>query len=179
MARRTARRATELAAVPEWLRDTPEELEARRLRILKAHQKALGKRVAKPPEKRRRRPSDGQPTGSKVFDYEEYETRLADRKAADPEEWQRQQRAKKEANREFWDNYKFHADLDGANKEMAEELKAWEKHGYTRLHWIWICVVEVDNNDRWRLNPKLSQAERIRMTPRIKGCGAASKRAGF
>lgn len=172
MARRAARRAAELAAIPEWLRDGPEDVEARRLAILKRHQKQLGKRVAKPPEKRKRtRPSDGQESGA-AFDYEEYLTRLEDRKAADPEEWQRQQRAKREESRKFWDRYKERHDMDRANEAMAEDRIA-----PSRLHEIWNAVIIDQMNQDWLRNAPLHK--QIKAAPRIRGCGAAAKRAGF
>lgn len=176
MARRAARREAE---TPAWLRDTPEELKARELRSLKRHQSVIGRCFHKPPEKRKRsRPSDGQESGA-PFNVEEYLTRLEDRKAANPEEWQRQQRAKKEESRAFWDRYKFQHELDRANEEMVEEVKRGEEVGVSRLRQIWHCVWHEESEQRWRTSPTLSQAERIKITPRIKGCGAAAKRAGF
>lgn len=168
MARRAARR---LAETPEWLRDTPEEAAALRLRILKRHQKALGALVAKPPEKRkRRRPSDGQECGA-PFNHEEYLTRLEDRKAANPEEWQRQQRAKREEG-PFWDKYKERHDMERANEAMAEGRIA-----RSRLHEIWNAVIIDEMNQKWLREAPLQK--QIKAAPRIRGCGAAAKRAGF
>lgn len=169
MARRASRRA---ADTPEWLRDTPEEAAARKLAQLKRHQKMLGARIAKPPEKRKRaRPSDGQESGA-PFDYEEYWTRLEDRKAANPEEWQRQVKAKREESRAFWDRFKFKQDLNRANEAMAEDRIA-----SSRLEEIWNAVIIDEINQKWLREAPLQK--QIKAAPRIRGCGAAAKRSGF
>lgn len=175
MARRAARRAAE---TPEWLRDTPEEAAARRLAILRRHQLQLGRCFHKPPEKRKRtRPSDGQESGA-PFDYEEYLTRLEDKKAADPE-FMARVKAFQERRRARLDSYKERQELERANAEVAEDLREWAEHGWSRLENIWTCVINAENEERWRKSPTLSQAQRIAATPRIRGCGAAAKRAGF
>lgn len=175
MARRAARRAAE---IPEWLRDTPEEAANRHLAALKRHQKALGARIAKPPEKRKRaRPSDGQESGA-PFDYEEYLTRLEDKKASDPE-FMARVRAFQERRRARLDSYKERNEIEAANKEMAEEVKMGEAVGVSRIRQIWHCIWHDESEQRWRTSPTLSQAQRIAATPRIRGCGAAAKRAGF
>lgn len=164
MARRAARR---LAETPEWLRETPEEAAALRLRLLKRHQKALGRCFIKPPPKRR-----GPRGGVLDFDYEEYLTKLQDRKAADPEEWQRKQRQKREESHAYWDRYKFQHDLDRANEAMAEDRVA-----ESRLHEIWNAIVIDEMNLKWLSEQPLHVV--IKKAPRIRGCGAAAKRAGF
>lgn len=127
MARRQARRAAE---TPEWLRDTPEEAAALRLRLLKRHQMMLG-------------------------------------------------RCFKERRRARLDHYKERQELERANADMAEDLKEWAGQGWSRLRCIWWAVIDAENEHKWLTSPTLSQAARIAATPRVRGCGAAAKKAGF
>lgn len=66
-----------------------------------------------------------------------------------------------------------------AGEQMAEEVKRGEEVGVSRMRQIWHCVWHEESEQRWRTSPTLSQEARIAVTPRIRGCGAAAKRAGF
>lgn len=123
------------------------------------------------------RPSDGQPVGSKHFDFEEYQTRKKDARAADPEAYERQKRETRRKQRAFWDRYldeKAHRECDQALKgEMPHDDKE-------RLRSIWHWVVMIDQGTR-NDEIHLSQASRIfnARNNRIRGVGAAARRAGF
>lgn len=114
----------------------------------------------------------------KKFDYEEYLTRLADRKAGDPE-FQKKSDAFKRRRRERMDAIRAVRDLEFANIEMDAEVKHGESVGVSRIRQIWYCVIHEDNEQKWRQSATLSQEARIAVTPRIRGCGLAAKKAGF
>lgn len=114
----------------------------------------------------------------KPFDYEEYLTRLADRKAADPE-YQKRVDAFKQRKRARWDKIKEQRNLAAANREMAEEVKRGEAVGVSRIRNIWHCVIDDRNEKKWRQSPTLSQASRIACAPRVRGVGRAAAKAGF
>lgn len=117
--------------------------------------------------------------------HEEIRTRWADRRAADPEEFQRRQKAERERNQAMWDRYKEKNDIIQANTAMAEELAASIHFnsavvpGWSRLHDIWSAVRSFEMGlESWH---QMTQADRIKATERqrVRGCGAAAKRAGF
>lgn len=114
----------------------------------------------------------------KPIDYEEYLTRLADRREADPR-YQQRLAARRKRQREFRDKIRFATELERANIDIAEDFERWAETGYNRLQTIWTGILNVESEDRWRTSPTLSQKSRIALTPRIHGCGAAAKRAGF
>lgn len=133
---------------------------------------------AKPPKFNGARQTSSPPTQKKPFDYEEYLTRLADRKAADPE-YQKRLAERKAAKRKRFDKIREARELEWANKSMAEEVRLAEKVGLGRIRDIWNCIIHQDNEQKWRTSPTLSQQSRIKVTPRIRGCGRAAQRAGF
>ena len=138
----------------------------------------------------RTRPSDGQPTGS-AFNYEEYLTRLEDRRAADPEAYQRERASRIRARRSMFDGYKETHDFDRCNEALKEErLNRVQRYGsYNRLLDIWsdIWSVIVQTEQVARLEAiHLDQASRIaniknleRCQGRVRGIGAAARRAGY
>lgn len=110
---------------------------------------------------------------------------MADRRAADPEEFQRLRAAERDRQRRLWDRYKEKNDYLQADKAIAEAL-AESIHfnsavcpGWSRLHDIWSAVRSFEMGmEHWH---SLPQAVRIQATKRhrIRGCGHAAKKAGF
>lgn len=127
------------------------------------------------PKPKRLRPSDGRPSGS-PFDYEEYETRLADRKAADPEKVQREKAAKRGERNAFWFRYTEASQFDKANEELKEILV-----GRNRLRDIWGAIWAADQAEKID-RVQLRQEDRIanaRNRGRVRGVGRAARLAGF
>lgn len=110
-----------------------------------------------------------------AFDYEEYLTKLADRKAADPEKYQRERDTRRREQRKWWDGYKEKNELAQANKEIfGAPVTRLE-----RLQDIWAAILEARRSlEYWRLH--LKQEDKIKIVksqPRIRGCGRAANRA--
>lgn len=119
------------------------------------------------------------PVGSKEFDYEEYETRKRDRLAADPETHQREKAAKREANRQWWDNYTLRGQMDRANEDVASlGIK-------NRLLDIWVTIIMREQSTKLD-NMLLDQRARIanrknleRCQGRPRGLARAARKAGL
>jgi hypothetical protein len=166
-----ARRENE-SAIAAWRARMKRRDERRAREGWTPEQIARGSRYIHP----RSRPSDGKPPGSK-FDHEEFATRKAEARAADPEAYERQKREARRKQRAFWDRYldeKAHRECDQALKgEMPHDDKE-----RLRSIWHWVVMIDQGNrNDQIHLN----QASRIfnARHNRIRGVGAAARRAGF
>lgn len=116
----------------------------------------------------------------KPFDYEEYLTRLADRKVScNPRavELQRRLEARRARSRQYWEQIKERNAFENANRELAGGLTCDPARRHQR---IWRAVHDAEQAqliDRVYLR----QEDRIAnaKNARVRGCGAAAKRAGF
>lgn len=132
-----------------------------------------------PPTRTRTRPSDGRPVGDPHFDYDEYVTRKKDRIAADPETHQREKVAKREASRQWWDNYTLRGQIDRANENIAGLGIS------NRLRDIWLAIAQSEQSKRLE-DIHLDQASRIanrknleRCQGRPRGLNRAARKAGY
>lgn len=122
------------------------------------------------------RPSDGQPSGA-PFDVEEYETRKADRRASDPE-FQKRLAARRQKSREFWEAFKDERAHRDANVVLIGELTVDQESRHRK---IWQAVRHAEQAayiDRVYLD-QFSRIKNRSGANRVRGCGAAAKRAGF
>jgi hypothetical protein len=134
------------------------------------------------PSTARTRPSDGMPVGSKAFDYEEYLTRKADRKAADPESFQREKAARRRDREAMGQRWREQHDFDNCNAELKQERRERERRypGNTRLLDIWQWIINAEQAEKidrihLRQEDRIANARRLR----VKGCGHAARKAGF
>lgn len=128
------------------------------------------------------RPSDGMPVGSKEFDYEEYETRKRDRLAADPAraaERKARIKARQERAAEPYVKVWLQRQVDAANADIASLGIS------NRLRDIWTSIIIAEQSKRIE-DMRLDQSARIanrknleRCEGRVRGLGAAARRAGF
>jgi hypothetical protein len=128
------------------------------------------------------RPSDGKPVGS-PFDYDEYLTRLEDRRAADPEKYQRERAARRREREAMGRRWREQHDFDNANAELKQIRQDYQRRypNGSRLIDIWGTIVLLEQSEKID-DIYLGQASRIanaKNRGRIRGVGRAARAAGF